>query len=252
MFSNMTHMTTWNSLPSNSLKDTLLHKHRHVSGQRTLLENCRQQCASTICEYTLVHEDDMNLRSIENWVFMLYRLENIILREKGANTKSVYSCTVDSSTHGTVKPLILQNQGQGHRFQLAKISVRINKSGWLNNHMPLNNPSVPALWPRIRDGDRGWHPPSSRLKLPTGPHPRLVVLKENVFTLCFGRTWQACTESSLQPYQAPLGWTGTLTASQTLSSSISVGPHKCFCIWMGANPCSQLPSCFWNSSQRSD
>lgn len=58
---------------------------------------------------------------------MLYRLENIILREKGANTKSVYSCTADSSTHGTVKPLILQNQG--HRFQLAKISVRINKSG---------------------------------------------------------------------------------------------------------------------------
>lgn len=61
---------------------------------------------------------------------MLYRLENIILREKGANTKSVYSfSTVDSSTHSAVKPLILQNQGQGHRFKLAKILVRINKSG---------------------------------------------------------------------------------------------------------------------------
>ncbi len=40
-------------------------------------------------------------------------------------------------------------------------------------------------------------------------------------------------------WPAPLRWTGTPTASQTLSPNISVGPHWCSCGWMGETPCSQ-------------
>lgn len=40
-------------------------------------------------------------------------------------------------------------------------------------------------------------------------------------------------------HQTPLGWTGTLTASQALLPSISTWPH-CSCGWMEANPYSQV------------
>ncbi len=42
-----------------------------------------------------------------------------------------------------------------------------------------------------------------------------------------------CTESWPQPHPTPLRWTGTPTASQTLSPNISSRPHLWFSGWMG-------------------
>lgn len=56
------------------------------------------------------------------------------------------------------------------------------------------------------------------------PHPPPVhkasFIKELVFPVWCGRTGLSCTKPWPQPHQAPLGWTGSPTPSQGLSTSV--------------------------------
>ena len=63
-----------------------------------------------------------------------------------------------------------------------------------------------------------------------------------IFQVRCERNWMICIEPWPQPHPTPSGCTGIQTANQTLSPSISVGPHWCSCGLMGANTCSQAPT----------
>lgn len=53
-------------------------------------------------------------------------------------------------------------------------------------------------------------------------------------TDCKDAVW--CERTRLQPHQELLGWTGSETVSQPLSSNVSVQPQWCFTEWRGTFP----------------